>query len=71
MKINWCRCRNCGDKYDEAKSRADWKGYCSQACVHEKAWKHGYKKSQEEKFGASEYNTLSRAKLLGSVPWED
>lgn len=67
-----CKCRNCGTKYDENKSRADWKGYCSQACFHAKARKHGYKKSYE-KYGAghSEYDVLSRAKQIGSVPWEN
>lgn len=60
-----CRCRNCGKLYNENKATADFKGYCSQACLHEKARKHGYRKSQE-KF-RSEYDILNRAKLIGSV----
>ena len=38
-----CQCRNCGKHYDEARSRADYKGYCSQACLHEKARALGYR----------------------------
>jgi hypothetical protein len=68
LQKNLCLCRNCGAHYDENKSRADWKGYCTQACVHEKARKHGYQKSRE-KFGSghSEYDVLHRANLIGSV----
>ena len=72
FKIVWCYCRNCGKKYDEAKSRADYKGYCSQACLHEKAIKHGFKKSKAKSwYLPSEYEVLNKANLIGSIRWED
>lgn len=66
-----CRCRNCGAKYEESKSRADYKGYCGQACLHEKARKLGYKKSQE-KYGIcyTEYSILHHNELIGSIKYE-
>lgn len=64
-----CRCRNCGKKYDEDKSRADFKGYCSQACLHERAWKFGWRKSHAR--FRSEYDVLNRADQLGSCEWKD
>lgn len=66
-----CRCRNCGSRYDENKSRADYKGYCTQACLHEKARKHGYKK-RSDKVGYSEYSEyaiLNRVGQIGSVEY--
>jgi len=63
-----CKCRNCGARYNANKSRADWKGYCGQSCFHDKARRHGYKKSGE-KFGRTEYRVLSDAGQIGSIPW--
>ena len=62
-----CRCRNCDSLYNENKSTADWKGYCSQACVHEKSRKHGFKKKNEKYLGMNEYEILNKANLIGSV----
>ena len=69
----FCRCRNCGKKYEEAKSRADYNGYCSQACLHDKAIRQGYRRKNAKLMGIaeSEYAVLHRAGLIGSVQWED
>jgi hypothetical protein len=69
-----CRCRNCGDRYQESKSRADCKGYCSQACMHEKARKLGYKGYRKGmSMYPTEYYVLKTANAIGSVfvPLED
>lgn len=74
-----CRCRNCGDRYDSDKTRAEIAGYCTQACVHEKARRHGFRKcprrwqSRTQHEYPSEYEVLNRAKLVGHVqiPVED
>lgn len=68
MKI-MCKCRNCDKVYEEAQARGDWKGYCSAKCQHAKAHKLGY---QKKKFDANftkntEYETLNKAKAIGSV----
>lgn len=65
-----CKCRNCGKHYQEAKSRADYKGYCSQVCLHEKARSLGYRKPKKHKWmeTPSEYQYLSKANKIGSVP---
>lgn len=76
-----CRCRNCGSHYDEAKSRADYKGFCSKVCQHEKAWTLGYRKPTKSynRYGApvtrvrsakTEYEYLAEAKMIGSTYWE-
>lgn len=67
-----CKCRNCGAPYDEEKSRADWKGYCSQACFHARARARGYQPALEKKLGRtySEYAILNRLKEIGSIPYE-
>lgn len=66
-----CRCRNCGRIYDEAKSTADWKGYCSQKCVHDKARRWGFKKrtahGSDVRSFHSEYSVLKRHNEIGSV----
>ena len=54
--------------YDPTKSRADWQGYCSQACVHAEAKEFGYKEnkgwgSQQE----TEYDVLKRNNRIGSI----
>lgn len=54
-------CRNCGKQYDPMKSRADYRGYCTAKCLHEKAKEHGYRKSGE----LSEYYVLKRAGEIG------
>jgi hypothetical protein len=80
-----CRCRNCGKIYEEAKSRADLKGYCGQACLHERARALGYKprpknrhvgpyhRTPRPSYGSypSEYEILSRAGKIGSIPADD
>jgi hypothetical protein len=76
-----CKCRNCGKVYDEFKSRADWKGYCSQKCFHEKARELGYRKpgkgqtdSKDEairrgyEYVRSEYDIVKRANQIGNAP---
>jgi superfamily I DNA/RNA helicase len=62
-----CVCRQCGKVYDEAKSRADLKGYCSQKCMFEKAKKHGWKKKDNDKRGRSYVDVLTSKKDVGSV----
>lgn len=64
-----CMCRNCGDIYEESKSRADWKGYCSQSCMHEQAKRLGYRKQKRwpNEPAGSEYDVLKRHNKLGSV----
>ena len=68
-----CRCRNCGDRYDSDKTRAEIAGYCTQACVHEKARRHGYRKcppryvSRSQREYPSEYEILRRADQVGHV----
>lgn len=70
--IKKCECRNCGKIYDEAKSRGDWKGYCSAKCTHEKARSLGYSKAKEKRSGgSSEYTILHRAGEIGSVFVDD
>lgn len=63
-----CKCRNCGRVYEEHKATADWKGYCSQRCLHEKARAHGYSKRLDKFYQRSEYDILRRAGQIGSVP---
>jgi hypothetical protein len=58
-----CRCRNCQSVYEESKSRAEWKGYCSAKCQHEKAKALGYRKKK----GSHEYDVLKRHGEIGSV----
>ena len=62
--MNKCICRFCGKIYEEQKSRADYKGYCSQKCLHAKAKFLGYKKNN---LGKSEYYYLRLTKNIGSV----
>lgn len=64
-----CRCRTCGDQYEESKSRAEFKGYCSAGCLHEKSKKLGYRKPKKswDKSGESEYNVLKRNNQVGSI----
>ncbi len=57
-----CTCRTCTKTYDEHKSRAEYKGYCSAKCLHTMAKRCGYKKGKN-----SEYDVLKRAKQIGSV----
>ncbi len=63
-----CICRNCGKQYDADKSRADYKGYCSQKCLHAMAKRLGYNKKYEKSWLSTEYAVLARNKKLGSVP---
>jgi hypothetical protein len=63
-----CLCRNCGKKYDDMKSRAEWAGYCSAKCQHEKAKQLGCKKSESTSF---EYEVLSRSGCIGNVPADE
>ena len=66
-QIDWivmiCRCRFCNQVYSEDKSRADYKGYCSQRCLHKKAKELGFRKQSDR----TEYDVLKKAKEIGSV----
>lgn len=64
-----CLCRNCGDIYEENKSRADCKGYCSQGCLHEQARRCGYRKQSRYPWepNGSEYDILKKKNKIGSV----
>lgn len=63
-----CRCRTCSKVYDHSASRADWQGFCSQACVHAKAKALGYTKAKAKALGLTEYDVLKRNNCIGSVP---
>lgn len=69
MSASLCLCRSCGKTYAEHKSRADYKGYCSQGCLHNRARLRGYRPATEKKLGRlhSEYAILNRVNDLGSV----
>lgn len=58
-----CKCRQCGKGYAEGESRADYKGYCSQACLHKKAGSLGWRRSGVKRV----YEVLKDAKQVGSV----
>lgn len=60
-----CICRTCKKIYEEDKSRAELKGYCSQKCMHEKSREFGFRK--EKKGEWTEYETLRRHNEVGSV----
>ena len=63
-----CKCRNCGRMYDPNKSRADFTGYCSAACMHEKSRSFGYKKSAGRiKDGVTEYDVLKKHNAVGNI----
>lgn len=64
-----CSCRNCQKHYDEFKSRADWKGYCSARCQHEKARSLGWRKPSRLRMyqDTSEFHTLKEAGEIGNV----
>lgn len=63
-----CQCRNCAGRYYEHASRADYTGYCSQKCWHEKAKACGYRKSKDKALPhSSEYDVLKRYGHIGSV----
>lgn len=68
--VQYMECRRCCKAYDPYKSRADWKGYCSQRCFHQKARLHGYSPAREKKYGHfhSEFQILNRAGQIGDVP---
>lgn len=59
-----CICRACKKEYEEGKSTADWKGYCSQKCVHTKSKQFGYGRGMHSSEGA----LLKRVGEIGSVP---
>ncbi len=66
-----CSCRTCAAKYEENKSRAEIKGYCSALCQHEMARKHGYKKPTKKWMAVpSEYTVLKKAEQIGNIPVE-
>jgi hypothetical protein len=60
-----CRCRNCRKEYDESKSRAEYKGYCSMKCQHEKAKSLA---GAPTVFARGEYSILKQHNEVGSVP---
>lgn len=72
-----CSCRYCGGQYEEERSRADYKGYCSQTCMKEKAKALGWD-GKERKLNlrkpliadleGSLYNILHNAKEIGNLP---
>lgn len=59
-------CLQCNKKYDIFKSRADFRGYCSQRCMKEKAKSFGWKQS-EDRNGYGIYPLLKRAKQIGDL----
>ena len=59
-----CVCRKCHREYDESRSRADYRGYCSQACLHAMAKKLGFKKKPSDR----EYRILLKNGEIGNVP---
>lgn len=73
-----CTCRNCGKRYNDEKSRADYTGYCTQKCMKAKAKSLGWNEAKEKKLTYSQrvisfrsdslYAVLKRAKAVGSVP---
>lgn len=63
-----CKCRTCGKVYESLKSHADWTGFCSAKCLHNKAKELGYSKAKEKLLGVTEYSVLKRAKCIGDVP---
>lgn len=62
-----CKCRNCGSMYDPNKSRADFTGYCSQGCMHEKSKSLGYKKPKDRFQKDNEYEILKSHKAIGNI----
>ncbi len=62
QELHKCICRKCRKIYKEDKSRAEYKGYCSAKCQHERACELGFRKTQNK----TEYDTLVRAKAVGS-----
>ena len=73
--MNKCICRQCSKVYDPQKSRAEYRGYCSQKCLHLKSKALGWRKGQKEVrkgYGSpqpvSEYDVLHRAGQ-GSEMW--
>ena|ERR1017187_2835352 len=67
MNKDMCVCRNCPKVYDQNTSRADYMGYCSMKCQHEKAKKLGYKKGP----GSAEWVCLNQNEAVGRVPYVD
>ncbi len=49
LKVRQCKCRTCKKLYDPARSRADYKGYCTQECLRIMALAHGWNKAREER----------------------
>lgn len=71
-----CRCRNCNCVYDELRSTADYKGYCSQRCLHTKARSLGWRsrlrppdpaRPFEKHLVETEYRFLRRHGEIGSI----
>lgn len=60
-----CKCRFCAKLYDEAKSSADYKGFCSQRCLHASAKQLGWRKGKKGQ--GTEYDILKRNNRIGSV----
>lgn len=61
-EIRRCHCRNCGGEYDSAKSRGDYKGFCSAKCQHAKARYLGFRPKK-----GSEYQVLKSAGCIGDL----
>jgi hypothetical protein len=56
-------CRNCGRLFHTHKTRADYTGYCTARCLHEKAKQLGYRKGGKD----SEYDVLSWRGEVGTI----
>jgi len=67
----FCKCRNCGKKYDDQKSRAWYTGYCSQKCLVAMAKKCGWNGKQGRSQGCQVYKYVDGARQIGRVEWND
>lgn len=56
-----CECRECYREYSDQKSRAEFKGFCSQKRFHKMAKRYGFPKN-----GKSEYKTLKDVGHIGN-----
>jgi len=65
--VKVCKCRTCLKHYREDKATADWKGFCSQRCMHNKARELGWTPLKARRIGLTEYEVLKRNKQIGSV----
>lgn len=64
-----CICRTCSKTYNNQASRADYRGYCSQLCVRNKARSLGWR-SEGLRWNLRLYAVLERNDEIGDVPKE-